>query len=91
MRIIALLSLCLSVAACSKQKQAPKPVDWKSGALTPQQASKVLDNAERPQPCSEQNLKTATEGEKKRCDPTQGMFDHVRLVAPPATNKKLKP
>jgi hypothetical protein len=91
MKIIALLSLCVSLAACSKGKQAPKPVEWKSGAVTQQQARKVLDDAERRQPCSEQNLKDATEEQKKRCDPTQGMFDHVGPVAPPATNKKRKP
>ncbi len=88
MKWIAVFTLSLSLMACSSTKQAPQPVEWKKGALTPEQAAQAMKDAERRQPCSEQNLKNATEEQKRRCDPTRGMFENVRPVAPRATKTK---
>jgi hypothetical protein len=75
--------LSFSFAACHS-RQEPKPVEWKKGALTTAQAAQKLKDAERQQPCSQENRKKATEEQKHRCDPTRGMFDNVKPVAPSA-------
>ena len=91
-KLIVVSLLASSLIACSSQKEPPKPVEWNKGALTPEQAAQKLKEAERQQPCSEENLKNATEEQKQRCDPTRGIFDNVKPVAPRATphSKKTK-
>lgn len=90
MKWIAVLTLSLSLMACSSTKQAPQPVEWKKGALTPEQAAQAMKDAERRQPCSEEHMKNATEEQKRHCDPTRGMFEKTRPAAPRDT-KSNKP
>jgi hypothetical protein len=80
---IAILLLSFAIG-CSSSKPAPKPLS--SGPrLDDKQAAQVLKDAEAKQPCSPQNLKSASEQQKQACDPTKGMFDNVKPAAP-ATN-----
>ena len=83
MKQFAILIVCaLAFAGCSSEKPAPKPLS--SGPqLNQDQAAKVLKDAEAKQPCSEQNLKNATEEQKRNCNPSQGMFDNVKPAQPP--------
>ncbi len=85
-RLMFVLSLLLAVG-CSSSKPAPQPLSA-GKKLTPEEAAKVLRDAEAKQPCSEQNLKTATDQQKRDCNPTQGMFDNTapkKPVQQPAT------
>jgi len=88
-RIGIVILLLAFVVGCSSSKPAPKAVS--SGPrLNDQQAAQVLKDAEAKQPCSVQNLKNASEEQKRACDPTRGMFDGVKATPPssptPATN-----
>jgi hypothetical protein len=44
---------------------------------------KNIRDAEAKQQCSEQNLKNATEEQKRKCNPSQGMFDNVKPAQSP--------
>ena len=77
MKTVFLLLLLFAVIGCTSSKPAPKPLEWNSG-ITPEHAREVLRNAEAKQPCSDQNLKNATDKQKRKCDPTRDMFDNIR-------------
>jgi hypothetical protein len=82
MNRLAILLLLLALGGCSSSKPAPKPLS--SGPqLSQDQAAIVLKDAEAKQPCSEQNLKNATEEQKRNCNPSQGMFDNVKPTQTP--------
>jgi len=72
---VGLILICAAIG-CSSSKPAPKPVKWES-QQSPQQAQQP-ENAEANQPCSEQNLKNATEKQKQRCDPMRDMINNGR-------------
>ena len=71
--MVGLILICAAIG-CSSSKPAPKPVKWES-QQNPQQAQQAERNAEANQPCSEQNLKNATEEQKQKCDPTRDMIN----------------
>ena len=77
MKTASLLLLLLAVTGCTSSKPAPKPVKWDSGT-PPEQAREALRKAEAKQPCSEQNLKNATDEQKRKCDPLRDMFENIR-------------
>jgi hypothetical protein len=71
-------ALVLSTSvSCSSPTPAPKPAKRESD-ISSQQAQQAERNAEANDPCSDQNLKKATETERKKCDPTRDMFDGIR-------------
>jgi hypothetical protein len=72
-----LLLLLFAVTGCTSSKLTPRPFTWDSDT-SPGQAREALRKAEAKQPCSEQNLKHATDEQKRKCDPTRDMFENVR-------------
>jgi PBP1b-binding outer membrane lipoprotein LpoB len=78
------------IAGCSSSKPAPKPFTWESKTSTAD-AQKKEKQAELQDPCSAQNLKTASEEQKKKCDPTKGMFDNVKPNQPDQSSPKQPP
>jgi hypothetical protein len=89
MKLIVLLTLAIAVVGCDSSKPAPKPVTWKA-TVTPEQAKKIAEDAEARQPCSEENLKKATQEQRQKCDPTRGMFGGLRQTSPAVSNARQK-
>jgi hypothetical protein len=69
--------LLSSMVGCSSSKPAPKPFKWDSDTSS-QQAEPVGRKTEADPACSPENLRNATEAQKRKCDPTRDMFDNVR-------------
>ena len=76
MKTAFLLLLLLAVMGCTSSKPTPKPFTWDS-KTSPEQAQQARKKAEAKETCSEQNLKNATEEQKRKCDPTRDMFENV--------------
>jgi len=89
MKLIVLLTLTIAAVGCDSSKPAPKPVTWKA-TVTPEQAKQIVEDAEARQPCSEQNLKNATQEQRQKCDPTRGMFGGLRQTTPAVSNDQQK-
>jgi hypothetical protein len=88
MKVITLLLLSLTfITGCSSSSPTPKPFTWQSSASS-SNAQQTEQQAEAQNPCSPANLKTASEAQKKKCDPTRGMQDS--LSPKPATQPKKK-
>jgi len=87
MKQFAIVFLLLAVAGCSSSKPAPKPFTWESNANTAD-AQKKVQQAEAQDPCSPANLKTASEEQNKKCDPTKGMSDSLSPKPTPPPPKK---
>ncbi len=77
MKTAFLLLLLFAVTGCTSSKPTPKPFTWDSDT-SPEQAQQARKKAEAKETCSEQNLKSATEEQKRKCDPTRDMFENVR-------------
>jgi len=77
-----LIVFALALAGCDSSKPAPKPASAVPQA-SPEQMEKNIREAEAKQPCSDQNLKNATEDQKRNCNPSQGMFDNVKPAQSP--------
>lgn len=90
MRTILIIAMAAASVACNSSKSAPKPFTSTSDK-SPQQIQQMERDAEAKQPCSEQNLKNATEEQRRRCDPTQGMFDSGRNSNFSTANKPSHP
>lgn len=83
MKTIVLFLASFAMAACNSSNPAPKPFTSKSD-ISAEQIRQKEKEAEAKQPCSDQNLKNATEEQRRKCDPTRGMFENIRPVKPPA-------
>jgi len=93
MKAIVSIILILSVllAGCDQSKPAPKPISAVS-QTSPEQMEKNIRDAEAKEPCSERNLRNATEEQQNHCNPSRGMFDKVKPVQPPSkATKQLSP
>jgi len=82
--------LVVLIAGCTSSQPAPKSFKWESDTKTTD-AQKKEKEAEAKSPCSEVNLKNASEEQKKKCDPTKGMFDNVHPKQPDRKEKKSAP
>ncbi len=89
MKILAILiTFALAFAGCSSSKPVPKAFTWESDTNR-DGAQKKLHEAETQDPCSPTKLKTASDEQKKHCDPTKGMSDSLSpRPAPPPPKKK---
>jgi hypothetical protein len=88
MRLIGIVLLFSVILGCSSSKPAPKPFTWDSEKPTTQ---KTADNATKQDPCSLENLKTASDEQKRNCDPTTRIADSVSPKRTPPTTKKASP
>lgn len=82
-----LIVFALTFAGCSSSKPAPKPFTWESDT-NKADAQKKVQQAEAQDPCSATNLKTASDEQKKKCDPTKGMSDSLSPKPTPPPPKK---
>lgn len=83
-RIASLVLLLVAMIGCSSSKPAPQPFTWNSNTNS-NEAQDKLRQAEAQQPCSPENLKNATPEQRRKCDPTTGMFDNIKPAQPKST------
>ena len=88
MRLIGIVLLFSVIVGCSSSKPAPKPFTWDSKTPAKQ---KTADNATKQDPCSQESLKTASDEQKRNCDPTTRMADSLSPKRTPPTKKKASP
>lgn len=87
-----IFGLLMFTAGCSSSQPAPKPLS-SIPQISEQEMRQKIKDAEAQQPCSEQNLRASSEEQRRKCNPTQGMFDDVKPKQPvrPASVKTQKP
>ena len=69
-----ILGLLMVLAGCTSSQPAPKPYQWGNSEDT-QAAERKIKQMEAQNPCSEQNLKTASAKQRHDCNPLQDVFD----------------
>jgi hypothetical protein len=75
--VASILGLLMFLVGCTSSQPAPKPLSSVPQYSEDEMRKKIRD-AEAKLPCSEANLKNASEEQRKKCDPTVGMFDNVK-------------
>ena len=80
---IGALLLVIMFSGCDSSKPAPKPFKWDSNGDSAS-VQKKIDQPQKQNPCSAENLKNATAEQRNKCDPTRSMMESVNpKTAPP--------
>ena len=69
-----IIGLLMFTAGCTSSQPAPKPFNWGSSADT-KAAEQKVKQMEAQSPCSEENLRSASDKQRHDCDPLQDVFD----------------
>lgn len=85
-QIVFVLFAIAGISGCDSSKPAPKPFKWDSSQSS-KEAPKKVEQSQKQNPCSAENLKNATEEQKRKCDPTTGMNDSLGPKRNPAPKK----
>jgi len=84
MKLFGIVLLLSAMVACNSSKPAPKPFAWDAKTV----AKQPLKQAAKEDPCTPENLKIASEEQKKKCDPTTSMSESLSPKSLPPPTKK---